>query len=45
MAIMSGYVAGKITAYARGNAASKPPPPNTSQVSLPSHTGAMEFMA
>src|SRR4051794_11480331 len=31
--------------YASGNAASNPPPPSTSQVSLPSHTGATEFIA
>ena len=34
-----------ITAYASGKAANNPPPPSTSQVSLPSHTGAIEFMA
>jgi hypothetical protein len=32
-------------AYANGNAAINPPPPMTSQVSLPSHTGAMAFIA
>src|SRR5690349_15264392 len=34
-----------MTEYASGNAANNPPPPSTSQVSLPSHTGAMEFIA
>jgi len=31
-------------AKATGNAASNPNPPNTSQVSLPSQMGAMEFI-
>src|SRR5687768_5023529 len=34
-----------MTAYARGNAANKPAPPSTSQVSLPSQIGATEFIA
>ena len=33
-----------ITAKAFGNATSSPPPPSTSQVSLPSQNGATEFI-
>ncbi len=45
MAISGAYSADMMMAYASGNAAINPPPPSTSQVSLPSHTGAMEFIA
>src|SRR5262249_54195226 len=38
------YTAGMITAKATGNAASRPRPPRINQVSLPSQTGAIEFM-
>src|SRR3569833_2080617 len=44
MAVMGAYKAGIAPAYASGKAASSPPPPSTSQVSLPSHTGAIAFV-
>ena len=38
------YTAGMMTAKASGKAARSPTPPSTSQVSLPSHTGAIELI-
>jgi hypothetical protein len=38
------YTAGKMIAKASGNAAMSPMLPSTSQVSLPSHIGATEFI-
>ena len=45
IAITGGYTAVRITANASGKAAINPPPPSTSQVSLPSQTGATVFIA